>query len=207
MGFVKRIQKMPKHTNNGWLSERMDEIPETVANRVYYKDDLYEREVPKEKSLQFIVFRLDREWYGVEITEVKRIIKVGKITYLPSSPEHIAGIVNLRGNILSVTDLKTVFSLPHEEATERTRIIAIESGILETGLLVDEVVDSIEVPVSKIEPALFTLPDEGGKYIKGQFKVDNKLIGLISVEKILEKRDNLIGTADDVVQQIQNGHR
>ena len=179
---------MIKNRKDARLSERMDEIPGTAANRVYYKDDFYEREVPKEKSLQFIVFRLDREWYGVEITEVKRVIKVGKITYLPSSPEHIAGIVNLRGNILSVTDLKTIFSLPHDELTEKTRIIVIESGTLETGFLVDEVVESIEVPVSKMELTLPTLPAEGAKYIKGQCRVDEKVIALVNVEKVFEKR-------------------
>jgi purine-binding chemotaxis protein CheW len=169
-------------------SQGMEEMAETVAGVAHYEEDLYEREEPKEETLHFIVFRLAREWYGVEIAKVKEVIKAGKITFLPSSPEHIAGIVNLRGNILSVTDLKAIFRLPHEEATEKTRIIAIESGILETGLLVDEVVDSIEVPVSKIGPALFTLPAEGGKYIEGQCKVDNKLIALISVEKVLEKK-------------------
>lgn len=152
------------------------------------EEDLYEREEPKEETRQIIVFRLAREWYGVEITKVKEVIKVGKITYLPSSPEHIVGIVNLRGNILSVIDLKTIFSLPHEEPTGKMRIIAIESGMLESGLLVDEVVESIKVPVSKMEPALLTIIAEGGKYIEGQCKVDNKLIALISVERVLEKR-------------------
>jgi purine-binding chemotaxis protein CheW len=60
--------------------------------------------------------------------------------------------------------------------------------MLETGLLVDEVVESIEVPVSKIEPALVTLPAEEADYIEGQCKVDNKLIALISVERVLEKK-------------------
>jgi purine-binding chemotaxis protein CheW len=169
-------------------SQKMVEKAENVEDMAYYEDDFYDREEPKENTLQFIVFRLAREWYGVEITKVKEVIKAGKITYLPSSPEHIAGIVNLRGNILSVTDLKTIFSLPHEEKTEKTRIIAVESGILETGFLVDEVLESVEVPVSKIEPALLTLPAQGAKYIEGQCKVENKLIALISVEKVLEKR-------------------
>ena len=163
-------------------------MAEAIEDMADDKEDLYEREEPKEESLRFIVFRLAREWYGVEITKVKEIIKAGKITYLPSSPEFIAGIVNLRGNILSVTDLKPAFSLPHEEPTDKARIIAIESGILETGLLVDEVVESIEIPLSKIEPALPTLPAEGGRCIEGQCKVDNKLIALVSVEKILEKK-------------------
>ncbi|OGP64854.1 MAG: hypothetical protein A2170_09695 [Deltaproteobacteria bacterium RBG_13_53_10] len=150
--------------------------------------DLYEREGPKEETLQLVVFRLAQEWYGVEITRVKEVIKAGKITYLPSSPEHIAGIVNLRGNILSVTDLKAFFHLPHEEPIERSRIIAIESGILQTGFLVDEVVESIEIPASKIEPPLLTLPVDGGEYLKGQCKIAGKLIAVINVERILEKR-------------------
>jgi purine-binding chemotaxis protein CheW len=168
-------------------SHRMDGIAEAVEGADFY-EDLYEREEPKEKTLQFVIFRLVREWYGVEITKVKEVIRVGKITYLPSSPEHIVGIVSLRGNILSVTDLKRILNLPHEDLTEKTRIIAIESGIMETGFLVDEVVESIEVPVTKIEVPLLTIPAEGAKYIEGQCKVNDKLIALINVEKVLEKR-------------------
>ena len=129
-----------------------------------------------------------QEWYGVDITKVKEVIKVDKIAYLPSSPEHIAGIVNLRGNILSVMDLRVILRLHHEEPGEKRKIIAIESGGLETGFLVDEVVESIEVPVSKIEPPLLTIPPEGAKYFEGQCRVNDKLIALISVEKVLEKR-------------------
>lgn len=168
-------------------SDRMDGIAEAVEGTDFY-EDLYEREEPKEKTLQLVIFRLVKEWYGVEITKVKEVIKVGKISYLPSSPEYIAGIVSLRGNILSVTDLKRILNLPHEDLTEKARIIAIESGMVETGFLVDEVVDSIEVPVSKIEVPLLTIPAEGAKYIEGQCKVNDKLIALISVEKVLEKR-------------------
>jgi purine-binding chemotaxis protein CheW len=124
----------------------------------------------------------------VEITKVKEVIRVGKITYLPSCPEHIAGIVNLRGYILSVTDLKPILGLPHEELTEKTKIIAIESGFFETGLLVDEVVESIEVPQSKIEPVLLTLPAERARYLEGQCQVDDKLIAIVNVEKVSEKR-------------------
>jgi len=168
--------------------ERTEKPPATIDGMAREEDDFYERKELKEETLQFIVFRLAQEWYGVAITKVKEIIKVGKVTYLPSSPEYIAGIVSLRGNILSVTDLKTIFGLSYEEPAEKARIIAVESGILETGLLVDEVVESIEVPVSKIEPPLLTLPAEGGRYIEGQCRTGSKLVALISVEKILEKK-------------------
>lgn len=179
---------MLKTTKKELPAERMDEIAETVEGMAHPNKDLYEREELKEQTRHIIVFRLSREWYGVEITKVKEVIKVGKITYLPSSPEYIAGIVNLRGKIFSVTDLKTMMGLPHEEPTDKTRIIAVESGMLETGLLVDEVVESIEVPVSKIEPTLVTLPVEEAEYIEGQCKVDNKLIALVSVGRVLEKK-------------------
>jgi purine-binding chemotaxis protein CheW len=179
---------MPEKIEKEMPWQRMDEIAQAVKDAAPDKEDLYEREVSKEKTLQLIVFRLTREWYGVEITRVKEVIKVGKITYLPSCPEHIAGIVNLRGYILSVTDLKPILGLPHEEPTEKTRIIAIESRFFETGFLVDEVVESIEVPLSKIEPALLTLPAERAKYLEGQCKVDDKLIAIVNVEKVSEKK-------------------
>jgi purine-binding chemotaxis protein CheW len=167
---------------------RTEEITEIVEDTHLLQENLYEREAPKEETLQLVVFRLDREWYGVEITKVREVIRVGKMAYLPSCEEHIAGIVNLRGYILSVTDLKPVLGLPHKEPTEKARIIAIESGVFETGLLVDEVVESIEVPVSKIEPVLLTLPAERAKYLKGQCKVTNKLIGIVNVERVSEKK-------------------
>ena len=163
--------------------------PITLREMAHHEEDLYEREEPREKTVQVIVFRLAREWYGVEISKVREVIKVGRITYLPSSPEHIAGIVSLRGNILSVTDLRTIFKLPYEEPTEKSRIVAVKSGELETGLWVDEAVESIEVPVSKIEPPLLTLPADGGRYVEGQCRTGNKLVALLSVEKILEKRE------------------
>ncbi len=171
--------------------ERRSQDPKEMAGNEgrisLYEDDLYGREEPKEESLRFIVFRVAREWYGVDITKVKEVVKVDRIAYLPSSPEHIAGIMNLRGNILSVMDLRVILGLNPETPGEKRKIIAIESGILETGLLVDEVVESIEVPVSKMEPPLLTIPFEGAKYIDGQCRVNDKLIAFLKVEKILEK--------------------
>lgn len=152
-----------------------------------YEEEFFKEEA-KEESIQLIVFRLANEWYGIEISKTKEIVKVEKITYLPSSPPDIAGIVNVRGNILSVTDLKKTFGLPDEGLTETSRIVVIEAGTIETGLLVDEACGVIEVPLSKIDPALSTLPPERAEYVEGECKADSKLIGILKVEKILEKR-------------------
>ncbi len=159
---------------------------EVMEERFDDTDDLYERDEKREETVQLVVFRLNQEWYGVDIRKVKEIIKSNRITYLPSSPEHIAGIVNLRGNILSVTDLKVFLNLSRELPGEKARIIAVESGILETGLLADEVVGSVELPVKMISPAIPTIPAGGAKYLEGQCKVDKKLIGILSIEKVLE---------------------
>ena len=168
----------------------IEERSEVAEERADDRDDLYEREEKREETRQLVVFRLDREWYGVDIRKVKEIIRSNRVTYLPSSPEHIAGIVSLRGNILSVTDLKVFFNLSRELPGEKTRIIAVESGILETGLLADEVVGSIELPVRRIGPVIPTIPAGGAKYLEGQCTVDDKLIGIISVEKVLEVQDD-----------------
>lgn len=166
----------------------MQERTEATEKITLYEEDLYEKKEVKEETVQLVVFRLSSEWYGVEISKIKKVIKVNKITYLPSSPEYIAGIVNLRGNILSVTDLKRVFGLLQEERTEKSRLVVIESGILETGLLVDEVMEAVEVPVSKIDPTLTTISPERAEYIEGECRIDDKLMGILKVEKILERQ-------------------
>ena len=152
------------------------------------EEEFFQKLEPKEKTAQFTIFRLSGEWYGVNVLKTKEVIKVEAITHLPSSPGHIAGIINIRGNIVSVTDLKKIFGLAPEEATEKTRLVVIESGNLETGLLADEVGEIVEVAVSKIEPTMSTIAAEKAGYIEGECRVDDKLFGILNVEKILEKR-------------------
>lgn len=153
-----------------------------------YDADLYEKVEPKENSIQFIVFRVSQEWYGVEITRVREVVEVGKITYLPSSPDYIAGIVSLRGAILSVTDLNNFFGLPPQGQGKKQKIVVVSSGILETGFLCDEVAKPMEVPVTKIDPMLATIAPEKAEFFEGAFKADNKLIGILRVDKILERK-------------------
>ncbi len=153
-----------------------------------YEEDFYRGNDVEEDVFQLVVFRLSREWYGVEITKTREILKIEGITYLPSSPEHVAGIFNLRGNILSVTDLKSVFGLPYEEMTERSRIVVVESGIIETGFLVDELAEVTDVPVSKIDPTLTTISPHRADYLDGECRIDDKLIGVLNIKEILRGR-------------------
>lgn len=169
-------------------TENKENMEEKIGKKIsLYENDLYESIEVKEKTIHIMVFRLTHEWYGIEITKIKEVSKVDKITFLPSSPNYITGITNLRGNILSVTDLKRIFDLPPEEITNRSRLLNIILGVLETSLLVDEVTDTIEVPTTKIDPPFATISPEKAKYLEGECMIDGKLIGILSVEKILEK--------------------
>ena len=158
----------------------------TMQKTTLYERDLYEDKEVKEETVQLVVFRVSNEWYGVDISKAREVANIEKITYLPSSPEHIAGIVNLRGDILSVTDLKKVFGLPQEQLTEKSRLVVIESAGLETGLLVDEVDEVTNAVVSKIHPTLATISAERADYLMGEYKTDGKLIGILNVEKIFK---------------------
>lgn len=151
-----------------------------------YERDLYEDEEVKEEIVKLAIFRVSNEWYGVDISKTREVARIETITYLPSSPEHIAGIVNLRGDILSVTDLKRIFGLPAEQLTEKSRLVVIESGDLETGLLVDEVDEVMDVAVSKIHPTLATISAEKADFLTGEYRIDGKLIGILNIEKILK---------------------
>ena len=151
-----------------------------------YEDDLYEKKEAKNETTRLVVFRVSNEWYGIEILMTKEVARIERITYLPSSPENVAGITNLRGDILSVMDLKKVFGLPHEDLTEKSRLVVIESGDLETGLLVDEINEVVEVAVDEIHPTLTTIAPEKAEYLLGECKIGDKLIGILNVKKILK---------------------
>lgn len=152
-----------------------------------HEEDLYEKVEIKEESRGLIVFRILQEWYGVDVAKVQEIVKNEKITYLPSSPPHIVGIFSLRGQILSATDLRSVFGLPQEKVAESSTLVIVKSGILETGFLVDGVAEITEVPLSKIEPTLATIASGQTDYIEGHCKMDQKLIGILKVEEILKR--------------------
>lgn len=150
------------------------------------EEDLYEKKEIKRKTVRLVLFRVSNEWYGIDIVKTKEISKIDKITHLPSSPPNIAGITNLRGDILSVTDLKSLFSLPHEDFSEKSRLIVVELEDIETGFWADEVNEVIEVAEDQIHPALTTIPAEKAEYLSGICKIDNKLIGILNINKILK---------------------
>ena len=167
------------------MKKKLEENKESLkATGELYKDFYEEERRPEAHKISFINFRLEREWYGVEISKVKDVAKVSEVTFLPCAPPYIAGIVSLRGNILSITDLKKLFGLASSPFTKESRILVIYSGEFETGIFVYEVSMVADVELNKIDPPLDTLEAERADYIVGECKIGDIFFAILKVEKI-----------------------
>lgn len=158
---------------------------ENLEDVTIYEEDFYAGKEAVEESSRILVFRLSQEWHGINVAKIKAIMKIQQITYLPLAPASIAGIINVRGDIMSVTDLRKILGLPDSELTETARLIVVESGLCNSALLVDQIDEIITVPVSQIYPKLETITPQRAEYIEAGCKFGQKLLGILDVERIL----------------------
>jgi purine-binding chemotaxis protein CheW len=169
-----------------------------------------------EKEIQLVGFRIGRESYGVPIASVREIVRVAEITPVPDAPSHIEGVVNLRGRIIPVIDLRKRFHETQIVAGKKNRILVVESLAAPAdtttapaagpvagrvaGLLVDAASEVLKMPRSAIEPPPEILQQEGLDYITGLGKRGDKLIVLVDLEKLM-RRGELSGLSE--VAEIQ----
>jgi len=154
-------------------------------------DELEEEDSQKDKYLTFIV---DSECYGIEIRYVTEIIGLQKITPVPEMPDFVRGIVNLRGKIIPVMDVRVRFNKPFREYMERTCIIVIDIHDLSIGLIVDSVTEVLSIPASEIV-APPDLNKRSNRFVMGIGKVGNEVKLLLDCEKLLN---------DDEAEQLLN---
>lgn len=140
-------------------------------------------------DLQLVVFTLDSQSYGVEITYVDSIIKIQAITPIPHSRSEIKGVTNLRGRVLPVVDLRTRFGLPEIDNTRNSRIIVIHIHKTEVGMLVDAVSEVMTLPATDVEPVPSITTSIDSDYVTGVAKVDDRLVIMLDVAKILAIQD------------------
>jgi purine-binding chemotaxis protein CheW len=147
--------------------------------------DIAEKRDQTEALLHLVTFQLGKEEYGVEIASVQEIIRATDITPVPGAPSHVRGVINLRGKIIPVVDLRTRFALSLIEASETQRIIVVELGEKRIGMLVDSVSQVIKVPAGVVEemPEEATSVDEN--FIKGVGKLENRLVIILDLNKSL----------------------
>lgn len=141
------------------------------------------------KSSQIVTFKLAAEEYGVDITKVQEIILLGDITRVPEVPEFIEGVINLRGNVIPIVDLRKRFRLKQIDRNEETRIIVVNVKSKVIGIVVDAVNEVLRIGQSEIEPPPATISGVGKEYLKGLVKLDKRLLILLDIESILTLED------------------
>lgn len=136
-------------------------------------------------ELQIVVFNLDNSYYGVHILQVQEIIKMTEITKLPNTPEFVEGIVNLRGSIIPVMDLRRRFGLKALEIKDDWKILILKTGDVKFGVMVDQISEVEKIPVDIIETPPKVVSGINGEFISGIAKTKERLLILLDIEKIL----------------------
>ena len=140
--------------------------------------------------LQLVTFRIAEEEFGVDILSVQEIIRLMQITTVPRAPACIEGVINLRGKVIPVIDMRKRFNLPAIERDSHTRIIVMEFGSAKiVGFLVDAVSEVLRIPASTVESAPAVVSGVGSEYIKGVGKLDDRLLILLDLDSLLAGMD------------------
>ncbi len=134
---------------------------------------------------QYVVFRIGQEEYGVDIQKVSIIEKMMNIARVPTAPGAILGVINLRGEIIPVLDLRKHFSMPAREPDDDTRIIIFRMGEVVLGMLVDMVSEVHHLLESDIESVTSITSDRTLDYITGVGKIGSRLVTLLNIDKLI----------------------
>jgi purine-binding chemotaxis protein CheW len=140
-------------------------------------------------SEQLVVMELANESYGVDIGAVNTIIRMQEVTAIPRAPSFVEGVINLRGSIIPVIDLRKRFGLPQGEVTKASRIVVVEAQGQMIGMVVDVVVETLRLPASAIEPPSPVVTTVDSAYVRGVGKHDSRLVILLDLDKVLTERD------------------
>ena len=145
------------------------------------------------RSGKYLTFQLGNEEFGVRVLKVREIMGIQEITAVPQTPCHVKGVINLRGKVVPVIDLRLKFGLPAAEYTQRTCIIVTqvqgESGLVLIGVVVDGVSEVLNLAGSEIEDTPDFGEDVAAQYLLGMAKVKGKVKILLDIDKVLSAQD------------------
>jgi purine-binding chemotaxis protein CheW len=137
-----------------------------------------------------VTFALGREEYAVDIARTKEIILVGDITRVPQMPDYLRGVINLRGSVIPVIDLRLAFGLEERPYDDQSRIIISRLDDRIVGLVVDAVSQVMKIPENAIEPPPTTIAGLIGSYLVGVAKIDERMILLLAIDRLLTAAQN-----------------
>ena len=135
--------------------------------------------------LQWVTFRLENETYGINVMQVQEVLRYSEIAPVPGAPPYVLGIINLRGNVVTVIDTRLRFGLPTADTTDQTRIVIIEAAGQVVGILVDAVAEVVYLRQSEIETTPNVGNEESAKFIQGVCHKNDELLILVDLEKLM----------------------
>jgi purine-binding chemotaxis protein CheW len=139
----------------------------------------------RDPVIQLVTFRLQEETYGINVMQVQEVLRVSEIAPVPGAPSYVLGIINLRGNVVTVLDTRSRFELMPKEIDDASRIVIIESERQVVGILVDSVAEVVELRSSEIDSAPNVGNEESSRYIQGVASRDDDLLILVDLNKLL----------------------
>lgn len=142
------------------------------------------------EEVQLVIFKIGEEEFGVEINQVREIVKLVSITRMPKAPVFIEGVVNLRGQIITVIDLAKRLDLPSTGKTEETRIMVVEVGENTVGMIVDSVSEVLRLSIDDIEDTPSLIDTEvHEKYLRGVGKSEDRLLILLDLNEVFSHEE------------------
>ena len=146
-------------------------------------------EVEKEENLQLIDFFLAGEWYGLDLKWVQEIVSSSELIRIPQTPNFVAGVMNLRGDIVWIIDIKRLLGLSSGSSEEEGQVIMVKSEGILAGLLVDRVEEIIALPLKAIEPPLTITEKKKAEYIEGEVQLNDKLLVMLNLKNIMHSSE------------------
>jgi purine-binding chemotaxis protein CheW len=138
---------------------------------------------------QLVVFQLGVEFYGVEISCIHEIVRMQKVTRVPRAPAFVEGVINLRGKVIPVIDLRHRFGLPAADHTRASRIVVVEIGDQVVGLVVDGVSEVLRINPALIEPPSPVVAGIDSEYLRGIARLPDRLVILLDLDRVFAREE------------------
>lgn len=143
-----------------------------------------EEKVSSQSILQVVCFRLADEEYAFDITRVQEVIRMQTITHVPQMPEFVLGVVNIRGSVVPVFDLRKKFNLPQKAFDEATKILVVTVEKEYISFVVDEILDNIKIDAAQLDPAPTVKMEIEKACVKGVALIDERMITVLDIDRV-----------------------
>jgi len=184
---VKPEKPIAKKESKKLVNEEKEKPAAEPSEKIDSSDDSKNKKI--ENTVQLIGFKLADEVYGIDINCIREINRITSITLVPNVPEYVEGVINLRGNVIPIINLRVKTKMPRKDFDSETRVIIIENENIVVGFIVDEVKEVLRIPESIITPPPAIAVSEAAEYIKAVARTESGLIILLDTDKLLDRVD------------------